>query len=286
MQSARDIPTAIAAAADGSIWFTIDFANAVGRVQDGKVIRLSKPTQNLEPVGLAVAPDGSAWYTDAPAKRVSRMTPGGELTSVTLETPIARLGGIAVAPDGAIWFAEASAYSITRLKDGQLQRHVIESPRGGPYGVAVAPDGTVWATLQTANKILRIGADGAMRGFDIPTRGSSPTDIVVDAKGVVWFLEFRGNRLGRLQDGKFEEVKLGDENVARERPGRGARRRGLVRHAARRQPGSVSRRQDRGHQAAPRARAPLWRGGGQGGQRLVLGHHRVRGDAQEVRRQA
>ena len=213
MEHAHDSPTAIAAAPDGSIWFTIDSASALGRVQDGKVIRLSKPTENLEPTGLAVAADGSAWFTDAPAKQVSRMTPAGELTSVTLEMPVARLGGIAVAADGAVWFAEASAYSVTRLKDGALKRHVIESVRGGPYGVAVGPDGSAWVTLQAANQLLRIAPDGSMRAFDIPTRGSSPSDIRVDAQGVVWFLEFRGNKLGRLENGAFQEFALGEQNV-------------------------------------------------------------------------
>ncbi|HXV08506.1 MAG TPA: hypothetical protein VD791_10790 [Burkholderiales bacterium] len=214
MEHARDSPTAIAAAPDGSIWFTIDSASALGRVQDGKVIRLPKPTENLEPVGLAVAADGSAWFTDAPAKQVSRMTPTGELTSVTLEMPIARLGAIAVAPDGAVWFAEGSAYSVTRLKDGALKRHVIESVRGGPYGVAVGPDGSAWVTLQAANQLLRIAPEGPMRAFDIPTRGSAPSDIRVDAQGVVWFLEFRSNKLGRLEDGKFQEFELAEHNVA------------------------------------------------------------------------
>lgn len=214
MDDPHDVPTAIAAAPDGSIWFTIDSASAVGRLQDGKLIRLAKPTQNLEPIGLAVAADGSAWFTDAPAKQVSRMTPAGELTAVTLDMPIARLGGIAAAPDGSVWFAEGSAYSITRLKDGVLQRHVIKSPRGGPYGVAVGPDGTVWATLQAANQVLRIGADGAMHAFDIPTRGSAPSDIRVDAQGVVWFLEFRGNKLGRLENGKFREFELDAHGAA------------------------------------------------------------------------
>ncbi|HEU5284115.1 MAG TPA: hypothetical protein VFU53_09890 [Burkholderiales bacterium] len=213
MDDPRDIPTAIAASPDGSVWFTIDSASAVGRLQDSKVNRLPKPTQNLQPIGLAVAADGSAWFTDAPAKQVSRMTPVGALTSVTLEMPIARLAGIAAAPDGSVWFAEGSAYSITRLKDGALKRHVIEPVRGGPYGVAVGPDGSVWATLQAANKVLRIGPDGTMRAFDIPTRGSSPSDIRVDAQGVVWFLEFRSNKLGRLENGKFQEFELG-EHVA------------------------------------------------------------------------
>jgi virginiamycin B lyase len=209
----RDVPTALAVAPDGSVWFTIDLADAVGRVRNGKVERFSDGNANLEPIGIATAADGSAWYTDAPAKQVTHISPSGGLTWVALDTPVARLGQIAVAPDGSVWFAEAHAFSITRLKDGQLTRHVIDSPRAGPLGVAVAADGTVWATLQMSNQLLRIGADASMQTFDIPTRGSSPSDVAIDHQGAVWFLEFRGNKLGRFKDGRFEEVSLGPENI-------------------------------------------------------------------------
>ncbi len=213
MLESNDVPTMIAASPDGAVWFTIDSAAAVGRIQDGKMLRLPKPARNLEPIGLAVAPDGAAWYTDGPAKVVSRMSPSGDITSVDIDTPIARLGQIALAPNGAAWFAEPNAFSVTRLKDGVLKRHLVDSARPGLLGIAVAADGTVWATDQGADQIVRIGVDGVMRTYEVPTRGSSPSDIAVDAKGTVWFLEFRGNKLGRLQDGKFEEFSFGEQNV-------------------------------------------------------------------------
>lgn len=205
MLEQRDTPTAIAIAPDDTVWFTLDFVNAIGRIRDGKVERLLEPGTNLEPIGLAVAPDGAAWYTDAAERQIQRVAPDGKVTSLTLETPVAKLGKIAVAKDGAVWFAEATMYSITRLKDGKLDRKVIDSVRGGPYGVAAAPDGSVWATLQSANQLLHIGTDGQMRSHDIPTRSSSPTDIAVDAQGAVWFIEFRSNRLGRFKDGRWDE---------------------------------------------------------------------------------
>ncbi len=37
MVSPKDIPAVIAIGPDGSVWFTIDFAAAVGRVNNGKV---------------------------------------------------------------------------------------------------------------------------------------------------------------------------------------------------------------------------------------------------------
>jgi virginiamycin B lyase len=213
MQQPQDMPIAIAAAADGTVWFSIDGADAIGRVRDGRLERLPEPGRNIEPLGLAVAPDGSAWYTDIAAHVVSSMTPSGEVSSFPLDTPIVRLGRLAMAPDGAAWFAEPSGYSISRLKDGKLTRHAFQSPLGGPYGVAVAADGTVWATLQAGNQLLRIAPDGTVNAFNLPRPAAVPTDITIAVDGSVWFVQFRGNSIGRLQDGKFVEFKVAEENV-------------------------------------------------------------------------
>jgi virginiamycin B lyase len=215
MLRSTDIPTAVAVAPDGAVWFTIEFSNAIGLWRNDKIERLPKGTQNLEPIGLAVAFDGSAWYTDSTARAISRISRSGEITSFPLSTPIAKLGRLAVAPDASVWFAESTSYSVTRLKDGALTRYVIESGQGSPYGVAVDAHGTVWATLQNANKLVQISLEGEMTEIEVPTRASSPTDIAVDAAGVVWFLEFRANQIGRYADGRFAEFRVpGDGKAA------------------------------------------------------------------------
>jgi virginiamycin B lyase len=214
MLEPRDIPTALAVAPDGTVWFSIDFSNAVGLLRNGKIERLPKQTNNVDALGIGVDANGNAWFADAPAIAILRISPSGELKSFPLGTPIARLGRLAVAPDGAVWFAESSSYSITRLKNGILTRNTIQSLRGGPYGVAVARDGTVWATLQGGNQLVRITPAGEVAEYEIPTRGSSPTDVAVDANGVVWFLEFRGNKIGRFEGGKFTEFAVPLEGAA------------------------------------------------------------------------
>jgi len=76
---------------------------------------------------------------------------------------------------------------------------------GAPYGMAVDLQGNAWGTLQSANQIVKIAPTGEMTDYEIPTRGSAPSDIAVDASGRVWFLEFRSNKLGSFADGKFTE---------------------------------------------------------------------------------
>jgi virginiamycin B lyase len=213
MSDPHDAPIAIAAARDGTIWFTIDRADVIGRIHNGQVERLATQGRNIEPLGLAIGADGSAWFTDIATRSVARVDSSGEVERFALDTPIVRLGRMAMAPDGAAWFAESTASSVTRLKDGKFTRHAIDTRRGGPYGVAVAADGTVWATLQGGNQLLRILPEGADATIDVPRPGVVPTDIAVGNDGSVWFLQFRANRIGRFKDGTFSDFVVAKENA-------------------------------------------------------------------------
>jgi virginiamycin B lyase len=203
-----DIPTAIAIAPDGAVWFTIEFSDAIGLFRNGRIDRIAKGRQNLEPLGLAADGAGGAWYTDAPMRAISRISADGAIRSFPLRTPIVRLGRLALAPDGAVWFADATTASVTRLRDGAFTHHDVGSQGGTPYGIAIAADGTVWTTLQEADKLGRISADGQVTTFDVPTRNSGLGDIAVDRSGTVWFLELRANKIGRFAEGRFTEFAV------------------------------------------------------------------------------
>lgn len=214
MQEKLDIPTALAVARDGAVWFTIDSSDALGLIQDGRLRRIPKGSRNVEPLGVAVDAAGDAWMTDAPAVALRHVTRAGAVTSVPLGTAIARLTRLAVGPDDAVWFAESTAYSVTRFKGGELRRHEVDSLRGAPFGVAVAADGTAWASLQAGNTLLRIGTDGKTSEFELPTRAAMPTDVAVDARGRPWFIEFRGNKVGYLEAGRFTEFDVPQPSAA------------------------------------------------------------------------
>ena len=209
MLDRTDIPTAVATAADGTVWFTIDFAAAIGVFRNGRIEKVAKGKQNFEPLGLATDGQGGAWYTDGPERVITRVGADGVLTTHPLTTPVAKLGRLAVAPDGGVWFAEETAFSLTRLKDGVFTRHEVGGRLAAvPFGVAVGADGTVWGTLPGVNRLVRLPPGGPPAELDVPTRGSQPGDVAVDARGTVWFLEMRANKIGRYADGRFTEFPL------------------------------------------------------------------------------
>ena len=139
-----DIPTAVGVAPDGAVWFTIEFSDAIGVFRNGKIERIRKGSQNLEPLGLAADGAGGAWYTDTPMRAISRISSDGMIRSFPLSTPIVRLGRLAVAPDGAVWFADIATASVTRLQDGVFMRHDVGShgaPLTGLPSTPTAPCG-------------------------------------------------------------------------------------------------------------------------------------------------
>jgi virginiamycin B lyase len=203
-----DIPTAVAIGSNETVWFTIEFSDAIAVFRDGKIDRITKGTQNLEPLGLAVDAAGGAWYTDTPMRAISRISSDGSIRSFPLSTPVVQLGRLALAPDGAVWFADMTTASVTRLQDGVFMRHDAGSPGATPYGIAVDASGTVWATIQGTDKLARISTDGQVTALDVPTHSSGLGDIAVDQRGAVWFLELRANKIGRFAEGRFTEFTI------------------------------------------------------------------------------
>jgi virginiamycin B lyase len=203
-----DIPTAVDVAPNGAVWFTFEFSDAIGVFRNGKIDRIRKGSQNLEPLGLAADGAGGAWYTDTPMRAISWISSDGGIRSFPLSTPIVRLGRLAVAPDGAVWFADVTTASVTRLQNGVFMRHDVGSQGATPYGIAVDTNGTVWTTLQGADKLGRISTDGQVTALDVPTRNSGLGDIAVDQSGAVWFLELRANKIGRFAEGRFTEFTI------------------------------------------------------------------------------
>ena len=196
-------------------------------------------------MGIAVAADGAAWFTDSPARAVSRIAADGALTSFALtDTPIARLNRLALAPDGAVWFADSTALSVTRLRNGVFTPHVLASLRPNPYGVAVDARGTVWATLpgreqarpHHARRPGHRDRDPDARERAVGHRGGSGRRRVVP-------------RVPQQQDRALRRrpvhrVSGADAERGADRPGRRARRRGVVRRApgARARPAARRRR--------------------------------------------
>lgn len=66
-------PAGIAAAADGTVWFTQEITGNVASVTNAGVITEGKAVKGSEPAGITVAPDGDPWYAMREANKIATL---------------------------------------------------------------------------------------------------------------------------------------------------------------------------------------------------------------------
>jgi virginiamycin B lyase len=153
-----------AVAPDGSIWYTGQRANVVGRfdpaTQQFKEYPL--PTPNSGPHGLQPDRDGNIWYTANSAGLIGKIDP----------------------------------------KTGKITEYKMPNPKAGdPHTIAFLRDGTLLFTVQAGNFVGTLdpkAPDGNIKLVSPPTRNARPYGIRIDSRGVPYFDEFNSNRIGTI----------------------------------------------------------------------------------------
>jgi len=112
---------------------------------------------------------------------------------------------VVVESAGSIWFTfpDADKLGVVTLAGSQTQAvtaPVQYFPTGNatkPYDLVIS-NGAVWVTLLGANQIGRFDlVTHALTTYPIPTANSEPTGITAGG-GFIWFVERKGDNLGRL----------------------------------------------------------------------------------------
>jgi virginiamycin B lyase len=149
------------AAADGSIWWTGQWANVLGRLdpKTGAMREYTLKTPESGPHGLVADRTGNIWYTGIAKGHVGKLDPNtGEVTEYPLPDANAR----------------------------------------GPHTPIFDQKGTLWFTLQSGMVGRLVPETGEVKVAATPTSNTYPYGIVVNSRGVPWYVDFRGNRLGRV----------------------------------------------------------------------------------------
>ena len=102
-------PYGIVTGPDGALWFTLNQANAIGRITTGGDIVLHPlPTPDAAPVGITG--DGAAlWFVEIAAGQVGRISMDGRIEEFPLPDRTARPHAIVAASAGDCWFTEWGA---------------------------------------------------------------------------------------------------------------------------------------------------------------------------------
>ena len=147
-------------AADGSIWWTGQFVNKLGRVD---------PTS-------------------------------GEMREFQLETPDSGPHGLVEDGTGGIWFTAVNEAYVGRLDPatGDVAEYHVPAGTRGPHTPILDQRGTLWFTMQSGHVGRLVPETEEMTISATPTSGTYPYGIQVNSEGVPWYVDFRGNRVGSI----------------------------------------------------------------------------------------
>jgi virginiamycin B lyase len=217
---ANSSPRIIAFGADGNIWFSEHTGNRMGRLTpSGTLTEFDIPTPNSQPRAIALGADGNIWFGEFAAGKVGRITPQGAITEFALPTPDSGPRALAAGPDGNIWVSQFRAGRIARVTpDGAITEFALPRPNSGPGDITAGADGAMWFLQLSGSmdglqpdggRIGRIGMDGRITEYELPSKTPSPINIAVGPDRNVWYT--RGALVGRVTpDGKITEFPLAD----------------------------------------------------------------------------
>src|SRR5436190_1063399 len=183
-------PHDVAAAPDGTVWYTAQNQGALGILdpKTGKVEQI-KLGPKAAPHGVIVGPDGAAWIAEGGQNAIARVDPKTKevkLFPLPKGFENANLNTAAFDKARTLWFTgQAGVYGRVDPASGKVD--AWKAPKGyGPYGIATTPAGEVWYASLGGDHIARIdAASRAATVVEAPRPNVGPRPVWADSKGML-----------------------------------------------------------------------------------------------------
>jgi virginiamycin B lyase len=201
-------------APDGSVWYTGQMANVLGRfdpkTEQFKEYPLKTPSSG--PHGLVSDQDGNIWFTANFKAYIGKLDPKtGNVTEYPMPDPQAKdPHTLLFAPNGKIYFTVQSGNMVGRLdpKTGEVKVVSSPTPQSNPYGMVVSSEGVPFFVEFGSNKVARLDPDTlAIHEYVLPHVDSHPRRVAITPDDVIWYSDYSRGYLGRLdpKTGKISE---------------------------------------------------------------------------------
>jgi virginiamycin B lyase len=195
-------PHDVAAAPDGTVWYTAQHQGALGILDpgSGKVVQIPLG-EGSQPHGVIVGPDGAAWITDGGLNAIVRVDAKSKQIKIFPlpgEFAYANLNTAAFDKKGMYWFTGYSGiYGRVDPASGKVD--IWKAPKGsGPYGMTATPAGEVWYASLAGDHIAKIDTiTGKATVVEPPKSGVGPRRIWSDSKGILWVSFWNTGEVGR-----------------------------------------------------------------------------------------
>jgi virginiamycin B lyase len=194
-----------AVAPDGSLWYTGQGANKLGRLdpKTGEFKEFALKTADSGPHGLVADKDGNIWFTAISGGYVGKLDPktGGiaeyrpaDGAKIDPHTPVFDHGGI-------LWFTNEETDYIGRLDPhtGTMTLTKLPTAHAVPYGIVILPNNTPFFCEFGTNKLGSIDPSTMrIREYTLPAAGARPRRIALAPDGTVYYTDFARGYLGHF----------------------------------------------------------------------------------------
>ncbi|HTO59625.1 MAG TPA: hypothetical protein VMM15_00070 [Bradyrhizobium sp.] len=201
------------AARDGSIWYSGQLANVLGRLDPATgQVREYHVNAQTGPHGLKEDRDGNIWFTGNFASLIGRLDPKtGQVTEFRMPDPAAKdPHSLVFDHDGILWFTVQQGNRVGRLdpKTGEIKLLTPPTANARPYGIVVNSKNVVFFVEFGAPKVASIDPKTLqMREYPLPDPAARPRRLAIGPDDIVWYSDFARGYLGRLDpaDGAVKE---------------------------------------------------------------------------------
>jgi virginiamycin B lyase len=201
------------AARDGSLWYTGQMANVLGRIDPKSHTIREYPlkTAHSGPHGLKEDRAGNIWYTGNTGALIGKLNPKtGDVTEYPMPDPEAKDPHTLIFDKaGTLWFTVQNANRIGRLdpKTGEIKLLTPPTAKSRPYGMALDSKGNVFVVQFGVNSVARVDPKTLeIKEYKLPDPGARPRRVAITPDDKVWYTDYARGFLGRL-DPKTGEVK-------------------------------------------------------------------------------
>ncbi len=177
------MPTAIAQAFDGRLWFTQRTTPFhVSTITVGGVLAESQVVVE-ESNGIIRGSGSVMWLTSSGSNAIGKMTGTGEIISYTIPTPVSHPLRLTMDGSGTIWFTEYAANIIGRLVPSE-QQDVVEIPSSSSSSSVSSGTGSSVSSSSASSVSSGTGSSvSSGSGSSTSSSVSSASSAVVEESG-------------------------------------------------------------------------------------------------------
>ena len=193
------------AAKDGSVWYTGQLSNKLGRLTPGNAQfkEFDLKSARTGPHGLAEDKDGNIWFTGNSSGVIGKLDPKtGNVTEYKMPDPAVKdPHTLNFDQSGNLWFTAQNANVMGRLDPRTGEIKIIKSltPNSRPYGLLVNSKGIPVVVLFGTNKIATIDPRTLeVKEFPLPNPASRPRRLALADDNTVYYADYSRGFLGRL----------------------------------------------------------------------------------------